>query len=211
MARVRIKFCGVNTPAGVSAAVAAGADALGFVFADSPRRIDPAQAAALCAAVPAFVARVAVFHHPTPADVQAVCAAFAPDLVQTEVDGLADLRLPAGCRLLPVFHDSPDLATRVRAYLAAPHPSAGPALLLEGAGRGGRGVQADWGRVAGLAREAPVILAGGLRAANVGDAVRTVRPYAVDASSAVETAPGVKDPALLQAFVAAVRAAEGGV
>jgi len=207
--RVRVKICGVNTPEGVAAAVGGGADALGFVFADSARRIDPAAALELCEAVPAFVARVAVFHHPTPEEIEQVCQVFAPDLIQTEVDGLEGLRLPAGIRLLPVFHDAEDLPAQVDRYLSAPHPAAGPALLLEGAGRGGRGVQADWSRVAALAARTSVVLAGGLSALNVAEAIQVVRPYAVDVSSGVESAPGIKDPVRLEAFLTAVRQAQG--
>jgi phosphoribosylanthranilate isomerase len=206
---VRIKICGVTSPEAVAAAVRAGAHALGFVFAESPRRVDVEQARALCRDLPAFVTRVAVFHHPSAEEVAQVCAAFAPDLVQSEVEGLEELDLPEATRLLPVFHDADDLLERVDRYLAAPHPAAGPAFILEGAGRGGRGVKADWSRAAALAGRVPLVLAGGLSATNVGEAIRVVRPYAVDVSSGVESAPGVKDPVRLDAFASAVRQAEG--
>lgn len=203
MTRLRVKVCGVTTPDGVDVAVAAGADALGFVLAESPRRLDRDRARDLMDRVPPFVARVAVLHHPTPDEVAAAWSELRPDWLQAEPEGLV---LPAGARLLPVFHDGPDLLAEVSRYRAE---RPGAAVLVEGAGRGGRGVAADWTRAAEVARAGPTVLAGGLTPDNVAEAVRRVRPFAVDVSSGVEppdrSRPGVKDPARVRAFVAAAR------
>jgi len=191
--RVRVKICGVTSRESVRAAVDAGADAVGFVFAESPRRIDVERALELSREIPPFVARVAVFRHPDPETVAEIVQRLCPDAVQSEpVDGLVR------AKLLPVFHDDSDLVTRVESF--------GPsALLLEAAGRGGRGFAPNWERAATLAARYPLVLAGGLCAENVADAIRRVRPFAVDVSSGVESAPGIKDPYRIRSFVDAVR------
>lgn len=198
--RVRVKICGITTPEAAHAAVAAGADAVGFVLAESPRRVSFELAAALCAALPAFVARVAVLRHPTPASVAEAVHRVRPTLVQAEPVAGVEQTLAGGVGLLPVFHDSDDLVARVDA--AAPS-----VLLLEGPGRGGRGVVPDWGRAAAVATRTRLVLAGGLTPDNVAEAIRRVRPFAVDVSSGVEGAPGVKDPERIRSFVDAVRRA----
>jgi phosphoribosylanthranilate isomerase len=250
--RVRVKICGVTTPEGVAAAAGAGADAIGFVLAESSRRVGIDRAADLARDVPPFVARVAVFRHPALDEVEAVLDAFAPDWIQSEpVPGLAD-RVAGRAHLLTVLHDAPDLADRIerdgtdaldparadsssRAVANHPvppflSPNRGfgdvsrtprlgtpnsvrelfvrPPVLLEGPGRGGRGERPDWDRAARIARCTTLVLAGGLTADNVGDAIRRVRPYAVDVSSGVESAPGVKSVLEIERFIAAVRAAE---
>ena len=198
--RVRIKICGVTSTDAARAAVEAGADGVGFVFAESPRRIGAGQALEISRALPPFVARVAVFRLPDPAEVAEIVRAVRPTLVQSEpVDGLREA-LPDGVGLLPVYHDDGDLVARVE--LAEPGP-----LLLEAAGRGGRGIAPDWGRAAEIARRFPLVLAGGLDPDNVAEAIGEVRPFAVDVSSGVESAPGVKDPERIRRFV---EAATGG-
>ena len=197
--RVRVKICGIVDAAGLEAAVEAGADAVGFVFyGGSPRNLCVERAAALARRVPLGVARVAVFHHPMRALVERVYAAVEPDWIQTEPAAALD---DGPWHWLPVFHDGEMLAADVD---TRPRD---PVVLIEGPGRGGRGVAADWSRVAEIARRRRVALGGGLRPDNVADAIRRVRPYAVDVSSGVESAPGVKDPARICAFAAAVRAA----
>lgn len=202
--RVRVKVCGVTTEAGIRAAVATGVDAVGFVFAASPRRVGPRTARVLAERLPPSVLRVAVFHRPSATEVLAVLDAFEPDLVQLEPDDALLRKLPPTLRLLPVLHDGLEVAQeaeRVRARFDG-------AVLLDPAGRGGRGVAADWERARQLACQGPLFLAGGLDADNVADAIRRVRPHGVDVSSGVESTPGVKDPARIAAFVAAVRRAE---
>ncbi len=194
-----VKICGLRSAEAVAAAVAAGADALGFVFADSPRRVEPDQAAAFCAAVPAGIARVAVLRDPRRDDWDAVSRLFRPDWLQAEAAALRGLELPERTRALPVFRDTPTLDEDAAA--------AAGWLLFEGA-LSGAGQRPDWGRAARLARRARLLLAGGLDPDNVAEAIARVRPWGVDVSSGVERRRGQKDLARIAAFVAAVRAAE---
>ena len=197
--RTFIKICGLSTMEMVRAAVEAGADAVGFVFAASPRRVIPEDAAALAAQVPAGVLRVAVMRHPLPEEWQEVAAIMRPDWLQTEARDFAALRLPAGVERLPVYRDMPGLdsaalAREDRALFEAP--------------ASGTGQTPDWERARSLARLTRLVLAGGLHPGNVGEAIRRVRPWGVDVSSGVESSRGVKDPARIEAFITAVRRAE---
>lgn len=191
-----VKVCGLRTAQDVSAAVAAGADAIGFVFAPSVRRVEPAEALLAADAAPRSVARVAVFLHPTQAEVDAVIAGFAPDLVQTDLEDFAALRLPPGVGRLPVLR-----AGQATAGAALP-----PRCLVEGP-KSGTGQVADWAAAAQLARVTQAVLAGGLHAGNVAAAIAAVQPWGVDVSSGVESAPGIKDAARIREFVAAARRA----
>jgi phosphoribosylanthranilate isomerase len=193
-----VKICGMNSPEAVAAAVRAGADAVGFVFAPSPREVTPEQAKALCAGLPGHVVRVAVMRHPEPARWQRALAVFAPDWLQTDAEDLAAIKLPSGCTALPVYRDS-----------NAPADADLPDRLLYEGTQSGTGRLADWDEAHGLARVAEVILAGGLDAGNVAAAVKFVQPWGVDVSSGVERERGVKDPAKIEEFVARVRALEG--
>lgn len=203
--RVSIKICGITTVDDALAAVHAGANAVGLVFAESPRQVNLDTARAIISVVPPFVATVAVFRYPRASEVARVVAECAPDLVQSEPAAAVRTALPPGIRLLPVLHEGEDDLWEML-YRVTPHTR--PGLLLEAAGRGGRGVAPDWDVAARIARETPLILAGGLTPANVGDALHRVRPWAVDVSSGVEITPGVKDFNLVAEFVAAVRRAE---
>ena len=199
--RVGVKVCGLTTPFAVRAAVDAGADAVGFVFAKSPRQVTIEQAARLCADVPPFVTRVAVMRWPSAPALARVLAAVPVDVVQlypSPGDPAPEL---GQRRYLPAFCDSDDLDAR----LAVVAPD-GP-VLLDGA-RAGHGEAADWTRIAGIARDRPVVLAGGLDPDNVQAAIRAVRPVAVDVSSGVESSPGIKDASRIADFVAAVREME---
>jgi len=191
--RVRVKICGITSEATALAAAEAGADALGFVFADSPRRIEPARAAEIAAVVPPFVARVAVFRRMDEPGVAAALDVFAADWVQGEGPGGHLPRRLEG-RFLPVL--------RGTAGGGLPHT-----FVLEGAASG-VGARANWDAAADAARSARVVLAGGLHPDNVEEAIRQVRPWAVDVSSGVERTLGTKDPGLIHAFVAAVRRGE---
>lgn len=190
-----VKICGLRSAADVEAAKYAGADAVGFVFADSVRRVTPAEAAA--AARPAgHLARVAVMRHPTNDEWRAVLDEFVPDVLQTDAADLPGLDVPASVATWPVFREG-------GAVLAA----GGAAWLYEGRASGA-GETVDWTRAAELARRGHMILAGGLDPGNVARAVATVRPFGVDVSSGVESAPGRKDARLISTFIRAARAAE---
>ena len=201
---IRVKICGVTDRDGATAAVVAGADCVGFVFAESERRVTPEVAAGIAGVLPDGVRRVAVFRHPTGRDLREVMMGFSPDIIQSEPDP-AVFGFLGKRRLLPVFHDSEDLVERVGAYRVS-DPSG--LVLLEGVGRGGRGTKANWDRAREVALLGPLALAGGLTPDNVADAIRRVRPFAVDVSSGVESAPGIKDPSKVTAFIQAVREAE---
>ena len=191
-----VKICGVTTEEAINAAVAAGADALGFVFhGPSPRSIEPVRAAALTAMLPASVLRVAVTLHPSQSLVDRVLAYFEPDVWQSDADDFTALALPPTIARWPVWR-------------AANASSAPPPRLLFEASVSGAGARADWQAAAALARRCGLILGGGLDAANVGAAIAAVQPYGVDVSSGVERGPGIKDPAMIRAFIDAARAAD---
>ena len=190
-----VKICGMNSAEAVEAAVAAGVDALGFVFAESPRQVTPEQAKMLCVNVPANIARIAVMRHPHKADWERVIEVFEPNWLQTDAEDFRWIKLPPRVSALPVYRDS-----------NAPADSDLPDRLLFEGTHSGSGRLADWDEAAGLARVAEVILAGGLTAGNVVEAVNFVRPWGVDVSSGVERARGEKDPDKIREFVARVRA-----
>lgn len=201
MRRTRVKFCGLTRPEDVDAAVAAGADGLGFVLWPGSRRaVDETRLAALAERVPAFVTRVGLFVDQDPALIER-CAAHL-DLLQFHGD-----EAPAECARFERawikalrMRDGLDLPAAVDAYAGA------RALLLDAyrpGVPGGTGATFDWSRIpASLAK--PVILAGGLSAANAADAIAAVAPFALDVSGGIEAAPGVKDAERMAAFMAAV-------
>jgi phosphoribosylanthranilate isomerase len=197
-----IKVCGITDAAAASACGEAGVDAVGFVFADSPRRVSLAQAARIAASLPPSMARVAVFRRPRPDEVSRVGASFRPDLVQADRGWPTDR---SEWEALPVFHESATVTGEIRSFVDD-HP--GALFLYEGA-RSGVGQRVDWERASQIARLGPMILAGGLTPDNVTEAVRTVRPHGVDVSSGVESRRGRKDPGRIRDFVSAARAAEG--
>lgn len=190
-----IKVCGMTTPEAVAAALEAGVDAIGFVFADSRRRVSPDAAAQLAAPARGRALCIAVTRHPEQSAVDEILAVFRPDCLQTDADDLRALRLPPGFEVLPV----------VRA--GGVEPEVLPARLLFEGPSSGAGVPADWQAACALARRAQLILAGGLSAENVAAAVAEVRPFGVDVSSGVEAAPGVKSPQKIMSFVRHARAA----
>jgi phosphoribosylanthranilate isomerase len=194
-----IKICGLTTPEAVTAAVEARVHAIGFVFAESVRRVAPEQAARLAEPARGRVQCVAVTRHPSQADVDEVCRVFRPDVLQTDAADLATLRLPAGIAALPVWRAGADLPQRLP-----------PRVLFEGP-VSGTGTTADWSQARELARRTRVVLAGGLRPENVIEAIRSVAPWGVDVSSGVEARPGIKDPARIHEFVRAARAGFAGV
>lgn len=187
-----VKICGISDEEAALAAAAAGADAVGFVFADSPRRVSPRQAITISGELPPDVLRVAVFRAPARAEIEAVLEVLTPDVIQADAPSLVGLE---GFARLPVHRDG-----------TGPLPDGGR-FLYEGP-VSGVGQMVDLARAAEVARLGEMVLAGGLRPDNVGRVVAGVRPFGVDVSSGVETAPGVKDPALIRSFVSAARLAE---
>lgn len=205
--RTRVKICGITTVADGLVAARHGADAIGLIFyPPSPRLVTLERAHEIASSLPAFVARVAVFVNPAGADVEAVIRACRPDLLQFHGEEPAEF-----CRGFGVPYLR---ALRVRAgvdLLESLAPFGDAAGWLLDAYRqelyGGTGEAFDWDLVPrGLTR--PVILSGGLDAANVGAAVRRVRPWAVDVSSGVEAAKGVKDERRIAEFMEQVRNAD---
>jgi phosphoribosylanthranilate isomerase len=204
--RIGVKICGITTVDDARVAIDAGADALGFVFAESPRRIDEDTARRLFDFVPPFVTTVAVLRYPSREEIERVFSWCTPDVVQAEPTSVVSNAVPAGTRLLPVFHEGEDDLSDIR---ERDRPGrSNPAVLLEASGRGGRGISPDWDVAAEIARDVRLVLAGGLRPDNVRRAICRVRPLAVDVSSGVEPSPGSKSPELIQEFFAEVRRAE---
>ena len=191
-----IKICGLGSAEDLAAATSAGADAVGFVFSPSVRRITPDLALELCRDLPPTVVRVAVMLHPTEEEWAGVRDIFAPDWLQTDADDFRILSVPAGCEPLPVY----------RTGQCA--PDQWPARLVFEGATSGSGKTADWTEAQAIAERTQLILAGGLSAANVADAIRRVRPWGVDVSSGVEREPGRKDPQMIREFIARVRATE---
>jgi len=193
---VKVKICGLKRTSDIEVAVDAGATAIGFVFARSPRQIRPADAPALFEAVPAGVLKVAVFREPDPVILSAVLAA-GVDVVQA--DAMWDPgQLPVP--FLPALSDGPDLAQRLAAIDGV--------FLIDGPKGGGSGVQPDRDRVRKIAGERRIYLAGGLTPENVADAIEYIGPWGVDVSSGVELSRGVKDPVRIRAFIRAALSAE---
>jgi phosphoribosylanthranilate isomerase len=191
-----VKICGLTDRVAVQAAVAAGVDAIGFVFyAKSPRNITVANAAQLAEDVPAHVRRVAVMLHPAIEHWQEVEAVLRPDVLQTDSDDFAYLDVADGIETWPVLREG-----------ALPADAALPETFVYEGRSSGRGELVDWDAAAVLARRGRMILAGGLHAGNVAAAITRVRPFGVDVSSAVESQPGKKDVAKITAFVSAANA-----
>jgi len=192
-----VKICGLTNELHVQVAVEAGADAVGFVFADSVRRVEPLQAARIASLVPETVKRVAVMLHPSNEEWQAVFRDFAPDVLQTDVADFQNLDVPNSVESWPVHREGNRVSGTVFSGT----------YLYEGA-RSGSGETVDWSRAAELAKVGNMILAGGLSVGNVAEAISIVRPFGVDVSSAVESAPGEKDSQLIREFIIAAKAAE---
>lgn len=192
---VLVKVCGLRDKQHVADAIEAGAGAVGFVFAESPRKVTPGIARSISDIVPCHVKRVAVMMHPDKDDWLAVLEQFDPDVLQTDADDLEGLDIPAEVECWPVFREGKTRPDTIATY------------VYEGP-KSGQGETVDWSAAAGLARRGQMILAGGLGPGNVAAAIRTVRPFGVDASSALESSPGEKDSTLIREFISAASAAE---
>jgi phosphoribosylanthranilate isomerase len=198
----RVKICGLTNSDDALLAVAAGADVLGLVFADSPRQVSLAAAERIVAGLPPLVSTVGVFVNSEPEEVATIAARLRLDAVQLHGDESPEdcRRLP--CRVIKRFNiletDTPEhLRLRMQRYRVAAY------LLDPGTGSG---QTFNWQIARGL--PGPLIVSGGLNPENVGEAIRVLRPFAVDVSSGVELEPGRKDPEKVRAFVQAVRDAD---
>ena len=215
MMRTRIKICGITRVEDGLAAARAGADAIGLVFwAGTPRRVDVERARAIALALPPFVSTVGLFVDPSAGEVRAVLDAVPLSMLQFHGHEDAALCRAFGrpyLKAIPVAREG-DLLESLSPYddAAGVLLDAPPADGLPG----GTGRTFDWGRVP-ASLPIPLVLSGGLSAANVGDAIRRTRPWAVDVSSGVEALgadgrpqKGIKDAARIAAFVAEVRHAD---
>ena len=206
MPRTRIKICGITRPEDARAAVELGADALGLVFNEpSPRHVSLEQAWEIARVVPPFVTLVGLFVNETKLTVRRVMEAVPIQLLQFHGDEEESF-----CRS---FHAPYIKAARVRPGLdlvkyAESYPTA-QGLVLDAyvEGYGGGGKTFDWSLIP-PSLPLPVILSGGLEAGNVAEAVHAVRPWAVDVSSGVEAAKGIKDAGKIAAFIAGVKHAD---
>jgi phosphoribosylanthranilate isomerase len=209
-----VKICGNTSLDDARLAVEAGADAVGFVFAPSPRRITFARAGAIVQCLPADFEKIGVFVNDNLAEIEEAvqtCGLTGVQLhgeVSLEASGWLKARFGARLRILCVVHFGPDAAQHAAAYARNPNVDA---LLIDSrtaTAVGGTGVTFDWQ----AAREtlfcgahARMVVAGGLTPANVGEAIRTLHPWGVDVVSGVEAVPGRKDPEKVRRFIAQAR------
>ena len=200
----KIKFCGFTRDEDVRTAVALGVDAIGLNLARGPRKITVARAAELARLIPPFITTVALFVDDDEVTIMAAMRATRCTAVQlhgNEPPELAE-RLRTRFTVLKAFavKDASTLS-RVRGYPA-------DAYLLDAAvpgQAGGTGTAWDHHLLAGVQFDRPVVLAGGLKPGTVAAAIAATAPYAVDVASGIESAPGIKDPAAMAAFIAACR------
>jgi phosphoribosylanthranilate isomerase len=200
---VKVKICGITNPEDALMAVEAGADALGFVFfPGSPRYISPERAEVIIRRLPPFVQTVGLFINEEPATVNRIADQCGLDLVQLHGEETPEYCTAVKRRIIKAFRvrDASSLDDMADYRVAA--------CLLDAwssAAHGGTGTTFNWEIAARAAASQTIILAGGLTPENVAGATATVKPYAVDVSSGVESAPGKKDARLVKAFVVAAR------
>ncbi len=215
-AGIRVKICGLTNVEDALAAVEAGADAIGLVFAKSRRQIDVAEARRIMAGLPPFVTAVGLFADAPVEQVRRTAEQLGLHVVQLHgnesLDQVAELQPIRVIKAIGM--GGADSVEQVGRFLGGHRPGNLAAVLLDTmtqGGFGGTGQSFDWSLAAKLPAEGedlpPVILAGGLTAENVAEAVRLVKPYAVDVSSGVEAGPGLKDHAKMKQFVLAARRA----
>ena len=204
MPHTRVKICGITRVQDALCAAEHGADAIGLVFyACSPRHLSIEQAAAICAELPAFVTTVALFKDAGADTVHRALEALPLDLLQfhgSEEEAFCTQFSRPYIKALAMQQSAEQVKAQAEQYASA------RGLLLDSHApgeAGGSGEVFDWNTIPSLAR--PLILAGGLSVDNVVAAIHTAKPYAVDISSGVESEPGIKDAALIAAFMQAVR------
>jgi phosphoribosylanthranilate isomerase len=200
--RTLVKICGVRRVEDACLASELGADAIGFVFwPASPRFVDPERARAIVSELPPFVSAIGVFVDQTPEYVNGVASLVKLAAVQLHGQELPAAYLKSRHRVIKAVPVTSDFDV-ARACNALPMIAT---MLLDAHDpirRGGTGRPVDWTAAAAAARRRPVILSGGLNAANITDAIERVRPYAIDLSSGVESSPGIKDPEKLRQLFA---------
>ncbi len=192
-----VKICGLSDTDNVNAAIDAGADAIGFVFAASVRQVSVEHALEISRDVPKTILRVAVMLHPTQEEWESVADAFSPDVLQTDAADLDYLDVADRFAVWPVHREGQVIST----------DGTSGTYVYEGR-KSGQGEAVDWQAASLIARTGKMILAGGLAQHNIADAIRQVRPFGVDVSSAVESSPGKKDADKIAAFIAAAKSVE---
>jgi len=191
---VFVKICGLTERVHVEAAIEAGADAIGFVFAQSVRQISIKNALKITQNIPKNILRIAVMLHPKQQDWNMIANEFRPDVLQTDAVDFEYLSVPRGIERWPVFREHQrDVELPLKRK-----------FVYEGE-KSGHGMRVDWDRAALIASKDNLILAGGLSHKNVCEAISLVHPFGVDVSSAVESEPGKKDINKIKAFINAAK------
>jgi phosphoribosylanthranilate isomerase len=212
-----IKICGNTSLEDALLAVEAGADAVGFIFAPSPRRVTVDQVAAICPKLPKELEKIGVFVDASTDEIAAAVRACSLTGVQLH-SGIAatsspELRKEFGpaLRILRVVHFGPQAAEQAAAFAADPNIDGILVDSRTATAAGGTGIAFDWNEASTTlfqnAKDRRVVAAGGLNPANVAEAIATLRPWGVDVVSGVEASPGHKDPEKIRAFVENARAA----
>jgi phosphoribosylanthranilate isomerase len=198
-----VKICGITSEEDALLAIAMGADAVGFVFAPSPRQMSPSAVQAITRRLPPEITTVGVFRDERPQTVVDTVHRAGLKVAQLhgsesrEDCGYVSVRVPA---VIKVFQAGDRRIARAGEY--------GAAIIMIDSPSPGSGKVFDWRLAEGVPRGRRLVLAGGLDPSNVAEAIRTVHPWGVDVSSGVESAPGKKDPTKIRAFVQAAKAAE---
>jgi phosphoribosylanthranilate isomerase len=199
---VKVKICGITNLEDASNAVELGADALGFIFAPSPRQIAPQKASEIIRAIPPLVKTVGVFVNEAPATIREVMQHCGLDLIQLHGDespAFCDEFMPYAIKALRIKDES-------SLQLSQAYHGTIRALLLDTYSKdmvGGTGKTFDWDLAVRIKNQGiPIILSGGLTPSNIAQAINTVRPYAVDVNSGIESYPGKKDYILMKAMMA---------
>mgnify|MGYP000017508757 FL=1 len=199
----KVKICGIKTLSDAKFAVDYGADAIGFVFAESIRNVSKEKARAIVRKLPPFVTTVGLFVNDTAENIEAICRFCGLDTIQ-----LHGNERPSLLNKLKVFKTIKAFRIQNEKDIIPIRKYKPDAILLDGYSEnkmGGTGTSFDWKIVKKLRTSIPVIVAGGLTHLNVSQAIRIVNPYAVDVSSGVESGPGKKDRKLIKKFIDAVK------
>ncbi len=203
--KMKVKICGITNQQDASIAVELGVDALGFIFAASPRQIAPEKASAIISSLPPFVHTVGVFVNEEPANIREVAQFCGLDMIQLHGDEPPDVCSEFMPHTIKVFR----LKDESSLELIKPYLGKVRALLFDTYSeekRGGTGKPFDWGlALKGKELGVPVILSGGLSPSNIKDAISNVKPYAVDVNSGVEKSPGLKDHHLMRQLMEIVK------